>query len=94
MKNAKTIAAIIGSVVVLAAHAARAQNVFAASNWNSHHLGATGVRLLLPPGTYVVNAKVSVHNLDSDPRPAVCRLSWSRLSEQLFRVDKWSVCRG
>ena len=19
---------------------------------------------------------------------------WSRLSEQLFRVDKWSVCRG
>jgi hypothetical protein len=21
-------------------------------------------------------------------------LSWSRLSEQLFRVDKWSVCRG
>ena len=22
------------------------------------------------------------------------RTSWSRLSEQLFRVDKWSVCRG
>ena len=22
------------------------------------------------------------------------RLRWSRLSEQLFRVDKWSVCRG
>jgi len=21
-------------------------------------------------------------------------MSWSRLSEQLFRVDKWSVCRG
>jgi hypothetical protein len=21
-------------------------------------------------------------------------LNWSRLSEQLFRVDKWSVCRG
>jgi len=20
--------------------------------------------------------------------------NWSRLSEQLFRVDKWSVCRG
>jgi hypothetical protein len=19
---------------------------------------------------------------------------WSRLSEQIFRVDKWSVCRG
>jgi hypothetical protein len=23
-----------------------------------------------------------------------CSVSWSRLSEQLFRVDKWSVCRG
>ena len=22
------------------------------------------------------------------------QMSWSRLSEQLFRVDKWSVCRG
>ena len=21
-------------------------------------------------------------------------LKWSRLSEQIFRVDKWSVCRG
>jgi len=21
-------------------------------------------------------------------------VNWSRLSEQLFRVDKWSVCRG
>jgi hypothetical protein len=24
----------------------------------------------------------------------VHEVSWSRLSEQLFRVDKWSVCRG
>jgi hypothetical protein len=22
------------------------------------------------------------------------RQSWSRLSEQNFRVDKWSICRG
>jgi hypothetical protein len=21
-------------------------------------------------------------------------LRWSRLSEQIFRVDKWSLCRG
>ena len=21
-------------------------------------------------------------------------LKWSRLSEQIFRVDKWSLCRG
>jgi hypothetical protein len=25
---------------------------------------------------------------------ALLGMSWSRLSEQLFRVDKWSVCRG
>jgi hypothetical protein len=22
------------------------------------------------------------------------KLRWSRLSEQIFRIDKWSVCRG
>jgi hypothetical protein len=22
------------------------------------------------------------------------RLSWLRLSEQIFRIDKWSLCRG
>jgi hypothetical protein len=22
------------------------------------------------------------------------RVRWARLSEQIFRVDKWSVCRG
>jgi hypothetical protein len=26
--------------------------------------------------------------------PITSVVSWSRLSEQLFRVDKWSVCRG
>ena len=24
----------------------------------------------------------------------VSEQSWSRLSEQIFRVDKWSLCRG
>jgi hypothetical protein len=23
-----------------------------------------------------------------------CQLRWFRLSEQIFRVDKWSLCRG
>jgi hypothetical protein len=27
--------------------------------------------------------------INNDPR-----LNWSRLSEQKFRVDKWSLCRG
>jgi hypothetical protein len=22
------------------------------------------------------------------------KLSWARLSEQIFRIDKWSLCRG
>jgi len=25
---------------------------------------------------------------------AIDRMSWSRLSEQTLRVDKWSLCRG
>jgi hypothetical protein len=27
-------------------------------------------------------------------RMAGGHLRWARLSEQIFRVDKWSVCRG
>ena len=27
-------------------------------------------------------------------RPDQFEERWSRLSEQFFRVDKWSVCRG
>jgi hypothetical protein len=26
--------------------------------------------------------------------PIIEHLRWARLSEQIFRVDKWSVCRG
>jgi hypothetical protein len=29
-----------------------------------------------------------------DRKPERRDLSWSRLSEQNFRVDKWSLCRG
>jgi hypothetical protein len=36
--------------------------------------------------------------LEPKTRPLIdgwpLEVSWSRLSEQLFRVDKWSVCRG
>jgi hypothetical protein len=28
------------------------------------------------------------------PREKVVLLRWSRFSEQIFRVDKWSVYRG
>jgi hypothetical protein len=27
-------------------------------------------------------------------RAIIGELRWSRLSEQFFRIDKWSVCRG
>jgi hypothetical protein len=36
--------------------------------------------------------RISTHPLPTaafDPR-----VWWCRLSEQIFRVDKWSVCRG
>jgi len=28
------------------------------------------------------------------PRGALDELKWSRLSEQIFRIDKWSLCQG
>jgi hypothetical protein len=75
MKNDTWIRLVLGWVlVVFAPLPARAQNVFAAANWTSVHIPASLVTLLVPNGTYVVNAKVSVHNLDSDPQPAVCRI--------------------
>jgi hypothetical protein len=33
-----------------------------------------------------------LHSLLSERAPI--RMSWSRLSEQNLRVDKWSLCRG
>jgi hypothetical protein len=75
MKNRTWIVLVLTWVlIVLAPLPARAQNVFAASNWNTVHIQASVVKLLVPDGTYVINAKVSVHNLDSDPQPAVCRI--------------------
>jgi hypothetical protein len=74
MKNRTIVLILAWVLVVLAPLPARAQNVFTASNWNSVRIPASLVTLLVPNGTYVVNAKASVHNLDSDPQPAVCRI--------------------
>jgi fructokinase len=41
-----------------------------------------------------VETFLSGAGLARDYRSRTGRVSWSRLSEQLFRVDKWSVCRG
>ena len=46
----------------------------------------------------LANLKVSYIKLETilsnhGPFPR-SSLSWSRLSEQIFRVDKWSLCRG
>ena len=35
--------------------------------------------------TYMIRAKA---------RNSWAKQSWSRLSEQIFRFDKWSLCRG
>jgi hypothetical protein len=91
MKTAKAMSAVVGLVAVLATHPVRAQNVFAGSNYNNVHLpfaglGAIGVALTLPAGTYVVNAKVSVHNLDSDSQPASCVLN-SSVANPFDRTD-------
>jgi hypothetical protein len=42
--------------------------------------------ILLSSAVIVVAAAIATAASDA--------VSWSRLSEQLFRVDKWSVCRG
>jgi len=50
--------------------------------------------LVFPDGDKFVlfdgNRRMTCLKLLEKPR----RVSWSRLSEQKFRVDKWSLCRG
>ena len=38
--------------------------------------------------------EIAIRGVHYSPNDSASKLSWSRLSEQLFRVDKWSVCRG
>jgi hypothetical protein len=37
---------------------------------------------------------VAASNPHRPERSKMTLLNWSRLSEQQFRVDKWSLCRG
>jgi len=39
---------------------------------------------------FILNLVESIVSLYKNP----VRERWSRLSEQIFRVDKWSVCHG
>jgi hypothetical protein len=41
----------------------------------------------------VLTGKERLGNKSMDEQ-RVDNLRWSRLSEQIFRVDKWSLCRG
>ena len=41
-----------------------------------------------------VSPKAKVLNRDRARFEVAGELRWSRLSEQFFRVDKWSLCRG
>jgi hypothetical protein len=52
-------------------------------------------------GAIVLRQKWSCGQLEArfagtQPRPTheTIELRWSRLSEQIFRVDKWSLCQG
>ncbi len=47
------------------------------------------VSVLLDPGTYEVSVQRRNANF-----ARIRQMSWFRLSEQKFRVDKWSLCRG
>ena len=49
----------------------------------------------LPQWIVTIVPKVeSVLSLAGDTVRVPCEVNWSRLSEQKFRVDKWSLCRG
>jgi hypothetical protein len=39
-------------------------------------------------------AKLEAQLASLNPGPQMDAQSWSRMSEQNLRVDKWSVCRG
>jgi hypothetical protein len=71
---------------------------------NSGFLGAGTVMGLLDTGAMVGSAAATMHrdlnkngcgiNFTTDAAGVWNDQRWSRLSEQSFRVDKWSVCRG
>jgi len=44
--------------------------------------------------TRVVKAVVAAGLSVSEVRISTGGLKWSRLSEQIFRIDKWSLCQG
>jgi hypothetical protein len=55
------------------------------------------VTILQPRSSWRLPAQsiVRVERRPNEAKPTQYGVqSWSRLSEQLFRVDKWSVCRG
>ena len=59
---------------------------------------------IIDAGIYGFIANVFFYDIDTPHKQFVvsagnmvrhCRaMKWSRLSEQIFRVDKWSLCRG
>jgi hypothetical protein len=49
--------------------------------------------LLKKHGTYD-QYKVRALQMPKADRKSYAGMRWSRLSEQIFRVDKWSLCRG
>ena len=54
----------------------------------SFHLAPSSCRIIETPAVVHNDSTIQISFLDDQ------NLSWSRLSEQNLRVDKWSVCRG
>jgi hypothetical protein len=39
------------------------------------------------------NQRLYAFYFETDGKMLTCTVRWSRLSEQIFRIDKWGVCR-
>jgi hypothetical protein len=69
-------------------------------NLKSFGFGAITVAVLLvasstaDASTVTVNWSWTSPNVTGSGTLTYDTLRWSRLSEQVFRIDKWSLCRG
>ena len=64
-------------------------------NWKKKYDGALRAAIISSALTVPRAAVVLLTESDgSGCRPSIGCQSWLRLSEQIFRVDKWGICQG
>jgi hypothetical protein len=83
MENKKLVTVLVVWMLALAPVAARAQNVFITSNYPGEGLlngpgpinfAESSLRMTVPDGTYVINAKTSIINGDDSAQTGNCKL--------------------